>query len=185
VAGCSKTPDVSYLPDTDTADGCSIRVSEFPGCDDGVRVVYNLVEGGGHTWPGGWQYADTSNVGRTCGDVDYSRAVWDFLNDYTRPADSTSVESAGGEKTPIGIRCSPNPFNAAVKIADSGQRIADSNIGIAIYNTNGKLIQKLSTTSYQLSAGIIWNASGHASGVYVIHVKSRGRTLVQRLLLAK
>jgi hypothetical protein len=79
----------------------------------------------------------------------------------------------------------PNPFNPAIKIAVSGQRIADGNIGIAIYNIDGKIVYRLSATSYQLSAGITWNATGHPSGVYIIRATVNGQVLTRRIVLQK
>ena len=79
----------------------------------------------------------------------------------------------------------PNPFNMAVKIAVSGQRTADSNIEIAIYNTNGKIVSRLSATSYQLTAGITLNPTDLPSGIYVLKVIAGNKTLVKRLILAR
>jgi hypothetical protein len=79
----------------------------------------------------------------------------------------------------------PNPFNSGVKIAVSGQRIADSNIEIAIYNTNGKIVQKLSATSYQLSAGITWDASGLPPGVYMARLSVGRKIYSKKLILIK
>jgi hypothetical protein len=79
----------------------------------------------------------------------------------------------------------PNPFNPVVKIAGSGQRIADSNIGIAIYDIKGKMVNKLSATRYQLSAGIAWNASAHPSGTYIVRLTSGPRTFQKKIILLK
>jgi hypothetical protein len=83
------------------------------------------------------------------------------------------------------IRVSPNPFNAAIKIAVSGQRIADSKIGIALYDIEGKMIQRLSATSYQLSAGITWSPASLPAGVYMVKAEMKGRSLSRRIILQK
>ena len=83
----------------------------------------------------------------------------------------------------LSVAAVPNPFHASVKIAASGQRIADGNIEIAIYNSSGKIIQRLSVTSYQLSAGITWNPTGLPSGVYLLRARINGKIISKRLFL--
>jgi hypothetical protein len=85
----------------------------------------------------------------------------------------------------VSIITTPNPFHTAIQIAVSGQRIADSNIEIAVYNTNGKIMKKLSATSYQLSAGIAWTAVGLPSGVYLLKARIGNRVFTKKLLLNK
>jgi hypothetical protein len=83
------------------------------------------------------------------------------------------------------VNAHPNPFNPAVKIAVSGERLAESNNGIIIYDIKGKMVQKLSATSYQLSAGITWNAIGLPSGIYIARVQWGGKRVTKQLVLMK
>jgi hypothetical protein len=96
-----------------------------------------------------------------------------------------AIQKARGNRARPRIMAYPNPFNPAVKIAVSRELVADSNIGIIIYDIEGKMIKKLSATSYQLSAGITWNASGMPSGVYILQVRAGHTVLKQRIVLAK
>jgi polyhydroxybutyrate depolymerase len=43
-------------------------------------VVLYTVTGGGHTWPGGMQYAPPFLIGRTSRDFSASEAVWKFFS---------------------------------------------------------------------------------------------------------
>jgi poly(3-hydroxybutyrate) depolymerase len=35
--------------------------------------------GGGHTWPGGWEYLGEDLIGRTCHDVNACEEIWRFF----------------------------------------------------------------------------------------------------------
>jgi poly(3-hydroxybutyrate) depolymerase len=45
-------------------------------------LVIALHGGGGHTWPGGYQYLPEFLIGKTNRDLDASKAIWDFFNEY-------------------------------------------------------------------------------------------------------
>lgn len=51
-------------------------------CAQGSRVLFYRVEGGGHTWPGGWQYLPQALVGRTSRDFNASEVIWDFFRSF-------------------------------------------------------------------------------------------------------
>jgi polyhydroxybutyrate depolymerase len=70
---CSPTPTVEYEADTDPLDGTRVR-REVYDCGTSEReVVFYAIEGGGHTWPGGWQYYPEDLIGRTSRDIDATR----------------------------------------------------------------------------------------------------------------
>ena len=104
---------------------------------------------------------------------------------YRYKYQDVGAQDAAGGPDAAGVTAYPNPFNAAVKIADSGQRLADNFIGILIYDVKGKIVHKLSATSYQLSAGIIWNAADHPAGVYLLKAKIGKKTWMKKLVLVK
>jgi hypothetical protein len=99
-------------------------------------------------------------------------------------AGSSVTDRAVGHGT-LAISASPNPFKTSIKIAVSGQQIADSKIGVSIYNIKGKIISKLSATSYQLSAGITWNASACPAGVYFLKATMGDKVYSKKLFLQK
>jgi len=70
--GCNPTPVV-----TDLGDGVTSEV--YDSCKDGAEVAFYRIEGGGHTWPGGWQYLPEPLVGKTNRHIDASRIIWDFF----------------------------------------------------------------------------------------------------------
>ena len=43
------------------------------------ELVLYSVANGGHTWPGGPQYAPVRFIGHTSRDIDASEAVWSFF----------------------------------------------------------------------------------------------------------
>ncbi|MBN2360199.1 MAG: esterase [Deltaproteobacteria bacterium] len=74
---CDPTPEVTTRDDED--DGTLVRRQSYRGCDGDSAVDYYVVEGGGHTWPGGSQYLPEGQIGVASEELDGLGAVWDFL----------------------------------------------------------------------------------------------------------
>ena len=81
---CPFAPTNSYLPDRDPKDGTRIRVESHESCADDTRVLLYAVEGGGHTWPGGPQYAPRFLVGKVSKDAVAGELIWSFFTGSTR-----------------------------------------------------------------------------------------------------
>jgi polyhydroxybutyrate depolymerase len=79
--GCEGDPIVETLPDRDPDDGTRVRRETFTDCTSGRAVQLYVVEGGGHTWPGGSQYLHRWFVGRTSNDIDANAIIWAFFED--------------------------------------------------------------------------------------------------------
>ncbi len=80
--GCISEPNKKLLPDKDPDDGTRVWVEQYGGGRDSSEVILYRIEGGGHTWPGGWQYLSERIVGKTCQDIEASRVIWDFFKKY-------------------------------------------------------------------------------------------------------
>jgi polyhydroxybutyrate depolymerase len=81
LAGCATAPGVVNLPSM-VDDGTTITQHTFVPCQGTARVVYDEVDGGGHTWPGGLQYLPVSVIGRTSQNLDASQMIWSFCAAY-------------------------------------------------------------------------------------------------------
>jgi polyhydroxybutyrate depolymerase len=81
---CQQRPATVTLPDT-AHDGTGVRVSRGTGCVPGAPVVLYTVIGGGHTWPGGWQYLPSAIIGPTSRQFDASETIWRFFATLPRP----------------------------------------------------------------------------------------------------
>lgn len=78
------SPVVNELPDIYTADSCHVRKTTFGTCGNACEVVLITIEGGGHTWPGGWQYLSEKWVGRTCRDIDACETICEFFRNHSK-----------------------------------------------------------------------------------------------------
>jgi polyhydroxybutyrate depolymerase len=78
VADCADGPVVSYLPDV-AHDGTRVRCEVYSGGQEGAEVVLYVIEGGGHTWPGGIAYLPEHIIGRTSRQMDASAVIWGFF----------------------------------------------------------------------------------------------------------
>lgn len=82
--GCDPAPRSELLPDLDPDDGTRINLDTYSGCDQAVSVVLYTIEGGGHTWPGGSQYASQFVIGRLSEELHAGEATWEFLESAAR-----------------------------------------------------------------------------------------------------
>jgi len=82
---CSLPPALGYEPDRDPRDGTRIRKEVYRNGENNVTVILYAVEGGGHTWPGGYQYLDERIVGKTSRDMDANEVIWAFFKGQRAP----------------------------------------------------------------------------------------------------
>ncbi|MBI1256866.1 MAG: hypothetical protein GC204_05305 [Chloroflexi bacterium] len=74
---CLGDPIVSDLPDAAPNDGTSVRETRYENCD--APVALDTIIGGGHTWPGGWQYLGERLIGKTSREFDGSTVIWNWF----------------------------------------------------------------------------------------------------------
>jgi polyhydroxybutyrate depolymerase len=79
---CLTRPQVVWLPDTAPLDGTRIKRTVYTDCENRTNVEYYLVQGGGHTWPGGSQYLPARIVGKTSRDLNASDELWKFFSRF-------------------------------------------------------------------------------------------------------
>ena len=82
--GCSPNPQIRMEPDADPEDGTSVQKSVYGQCTDGADVVLYEIKGGGHTWPGGYQYLPEFLIGKTNRDLDASETIWNFFKKFDK-----------------------------------------------------------------------------------------------------
>jgi polyhydroxybutyrate depolymerase len=83
-SGCGSQPENGTLEDRDPKDQCRVHFTRWPkGPGKKAEVWLYRIEGGGHTWPSGIQYAPRFFVGRVTNDID-SQTIWDFLSSHPK-----------------------------------------------------------------------------------------------------
>jgi polyhydroxybutyrate depolymerase len=84
--GCPEGgPEVTEWEDRAPSDGTRVRLETHTGCREGSEVILYVLEGGGHTWPGGPQYLPVSMIGHTSRELDASRTAWEFFQRFRVP----------------------------------------------------------------------------------------------------
>ncbi len=81
---CSALPVVTEEPDLDPKDGTRVTRKDYIDCIDGTEVILYSVDGGGHTWPGGFQYMPSFIVGKTSRDINANEVIWSFFKKLSR-----------------------------------------------------------------------------------------------------
>jgi polyhydroxybutyrate depolymerase len=71
------------LPNTDTTDGTTTDLLSYTSPSDG-EVAFYRINGGGHTWPGGMQYASALLIGKVAKDFSANEAIWAFFMRHAR-----------------------------------------------------------------------------------------------------
>jgi len=79
---CSLSPVITHEPDKAPKDGTRIRKEVFRNGKNGTEVILYAVEGGGHTWPSGYQYLNERIIGKTSRDIDANEVIWDFFKKH-------------------------------------------------------------------------------------------------------
>ena len=78
---CNPKPIVTNFPDT-AHDGTSVIKYEYVNPKTNNKVVWYNIIGGGHTWPGGWQYLPKFIVGKTTHNINACQEMWNFFKGY-------------------------------------------------------------------------------------------------------
>jgi polyhydroxybutyrate depolymerase len=81
---CSIMPLVTDEPDRDPKDGTRVKSTRYINGIEGSEVILYAVDGGGHTWPGGFQYLPAWIIGKTSRDIDANEVIWAFFKRHTR-----------------------------------------------------------------------------------------------------
>jgi polyhydroxybutyrate depolymerase len=79
---CSPMPVVTEEPDRDPNDGTRVEKRLYVNYLDGTEVILYTINGGGHTWPGGFQYLPVWLIGRTSRDIDANEVIWNFFRKH-------------------------------------------------------------------------------------------------------
>lgn len=81
---CSPSAALVEAWDENKEDGTSVRREVYGICEHNVEVVLYTVEGGGHTWPGGYQYLPEWIIGRTSMELNANETIWRFFKTKKR-----------------------------------------------------------------------------------------------------
>ncbi|MGP8068751.1 MAG: alpha/beta hydrolase family esterase [Candidatus Bathyarchaeia archaeon] len=76
--GCNANLEITDLPNI-IEDSTHVRIERYGKCKDGAEVLLYVIEGGGHTWPGGSQYFPDRIIGKTTHNLDASEEIVDFF----------------------------------------------------------------------------------------------------------
>jgi polyhydroxybutyrate depolymerase len=82
--GCALSPTITQEPHKDPTDGTRVRREEYSGGKGGTEVILYAIEGGGHTWPGGYQYLPASIIGKTSKDINANEVIWNFFKRHSK-----------------------------------------------------------------------------------------------------
>jgi hypothetical protein len=82
--GCNLIPDSTQLEDIDLDDSSTVTLFNYSGCDQENEVKLYRINGGGHTWPGGWTNP-AWDLGTLNNDINASAEIWNFFKRNPHP----------------------------------------------------------------------------------------------------
>jgi polyhydroxybutyrate depolymerase len=80
--GCADTVVEAAIEDRDSEDGVVSTRRTFDGCAQTTELI--IMEGGGHTWPDGFQYFGEDRIGRVTHDFG-NEVILDFFDAHPKP----------------------------------------------------------------------------------------------------
>lgn len=85
--GCSLDADFEELPQSGDSPGTRVLYHTFPGCDNNLPLVFYLIEGGGHNWPGVPGRVPERIAGKVNMDFNASEVIWEFFEQFEQEVD--------------------------------------------------------------------------------------------------
>jgi polyhydroxybutyrate depolymerase len=83
--GCGMTPTRAEVPEAaDPSQGMTVRREVYSGCKSGAEVVAYVLEGAGHTWPGGHARLTEAQVGKVNPKLNATEIIWEFFERHAR-----------------------------------------------------------------------------------------------------
>ncbi len=80
--GCPEKPEVTALPSA-RGDPTRVRRETYAPCNAGTEVVFYVIGGGGHAWPG--REARAGFLGRSTLSISANDLMWEFFQKHPRP----------------------------------------------------------------------------------------------------
>jgi len=93
--GCPRRPEIDRLPNR-TDDGTRVSVRRYGPCALGTEVRAYLIDGGGHTWPGGQRLS--GKAGTLSRDLDATAEIWRFFEGHTLPGAAVETGAPAAEE---------------------------------------------------------------------------------------
>ncbi|MBW1985109.1 MAG: polyhydroxybutyrate depolymerase, partial [Deltaproteobacteria bacterium] len=64
--------------------GTSVNHKIYRNCQQKTEVILYTIEGGGHTWPQGFQYLPEGLIGKTSQEIDATSTIWIFFKNHPK-----------------------------------------------------------------------------------------------------
>lgn len=151
---CNTTPELTALPNLNTADNSTVEKYEYTGGTDNADVIFYKVIGGGHTWPGAIFSIPAGNTNR---DFNASQVIWEFFKDeaFVSIRENENIQNLSFQviNESIILHLKPNQKNLHVQLFNA--------LGQVIFQTQERQFSIL-----ELQAGIYFIKATSSEGVF-------------------
>ena len=153
--GCSLTPVVTALPNTNLNDNSTVDLLDYAPCSNNNMVQMLRVNGGGHQWPG--TSSLLGGLGTINRDIKASGEIWNFFRSYSCNSSTQGLNTSNPEWINM------QPLSANNYLLNGSV----SNAVLQVYSANGQLID---TQNLSLPNTIDFN--NYKSGMYLVNIRS-------------
>ena len=153
--GCSLTPSVTALPNTNLNDNSTVDLLDYAPCLNNNMVQMLRVNGGGHQWPG--TSSLLGGLGTINRDIKASAEIWSFFRNNSCNSSTQGLNTSNPEWINL------QPLSANNYLLNGSV----SNAVLQVYSVNGQLIE---TQNVTLPYTIDFN--NYKSGMYLINIRS-------------
>lgn len=171
---CTTTPIITNIADTHPNDGATAIQHLYKDGIDGHTVEFFKINGGGHTWPGGYVTIAGMDVpypnGNTCMDVDATWEMWRFFNQFptndTQPASTTDIIQ-------YNYSIFPNPTSNLLNVVFS----SNSPATVTLSNLDGKEL----INSFVTFGQAVIDVSGLTNGIYLLKIGDKTEKILVKI----
>ncbi|MFA5831856.1 MAG: T9SS type A sorting domain-containing protein [Bacteroidota bacterium] len=178
---CLLPAETLYVPNVNLTDQSTVEKYAYRSSTNLSNVILFKVIGGRHVWP------DAPPLGSVPinRDINASREIWNFFKLYTMSNVTTFQDFGDIISSDFTLSQNyPNPFNPSTTIRYSLP--SSAYVKLTIHDILGREIATL--VNEEQSAGwkeAKWNATGFASGMYLVRMRTNNFVETKKILLMK
>jgi polyhydroxybutyrate depolymerase len=131
-SNCDLAPTTTNLENSNYVDSSTVEIHEYLNCNNNVEVVYYMIIGGNHSYPGQVPYSSGDINNHINRDIDAGTEIWKFFTGHSNP-NMNEVQSIASNNDELKVF--PNPTRDQINI--EFEVSTNSNVSVNIFNTLG------------------------------------------------
>jgi polyhydroxybutyrate depolymerase len=175
-------PDSLLIPDSDPMDLTTVIRYSYPSLNNTSPLYVYKVISGGHTWPGSSPRPSSGNTNK---DMKANEEMWKMFRQYNLLGKITRVTSKNNYSESFSLYQNyPNPFNPSTTIRYALP--SSAHVKLTVHDILGREVATLvNEEQYTGWKEVMLNASGFASGIYLVRMTAGSFVETKKIFLMK